>query len=149
MSHGMTPMLADISPGEWLMLAVTVGLFIVALIGLLKKTDVNVSPQPLQIELQKQFADKHEFDKHVMQNKTDHDQIFSKIGGVDRGNSKKLEDQIQILRSERHADAVETHRRINEMEKSVGGLESATELQNQSLAALQSDVKRILERLPR
>jgi len=44
-----------------------------------------LSPQPFIIAMQKEFAGKHEFDLHVAANTIEHNNLFSKIGGVERG----------------------------------------------------------------
>jgi hypothetical protein len=43
------------------------------------------APQPFIVAMQKEFASKHEFDVHVAANVLEHNNLFSKIGGVDRG----------------------------------------------------------------
>jgi len=124
------------------MVVATAGMFIIAFIGQFRKTNVNISEQPLDVkvveELHKQFAGKEAFDKHVEKNDEDHREIFSKIGGVERGANGVMDNK-----------ETEIWKEVRKQGKCIAGLEKETQIQNQSLAALQSDIKRILERLPR
>jgi hypothetical protein len=131
-------MMADISAGEWIMVAVAAGALVVSLIGLLKKTDVSVSPQPLDIKIVEQFVSKTDFHTHMHANDQAHKDIFSKIGGTDRGIAGKLSLELR-----------EVHARINLLDKSNGRLEATTELQNVQLAAMDGKITKILERMPR
>lgn len=120
--------------------AIIVGGFsvIIATIALIKKQQVQVD-QPVQVtiteELHKVFAAKEAFEQHVKDDKREHENLFSKIGGVDRGNGEKMSREVGAI-----------HSRINGIEKSLGGLEKAAELQNQQMASLDAKITRILER---
>jgi hypothetical protein len=100
-----------------------------------KRQETEVSPQPLIVAMEKEFATKRELEKVEQANNQDHRDIFSKIGGVDRGATQKLSTEVGAI-----------HTRINSIEKSVGGLETATELQNQRLAQMDSKIDRLIER---
>lgn len=91
-----------------------------------QKREVNFAFEP---------ASKAAFDKHVLDNAQEHRDIFSKIGGVDRGQSQKLSHEITAI-----------HNRVNGLEKSIGGLEASAELTNQRLAQIDSKVDRLIER---
>lgn len=94
--------------------------------------------QKRDVTIMESVVTRNEFDKHVASNHQDHRDMFSKLGGVERGSAGKLSEEI-----------TKVHNRINDLDKSVGGLEATTELQNQTLSSINSDVKRILERMPR
>jgi DNA-binding MarR family transcriptional regulator len=83
-------------------------------------------------------ASKEEFDRHVDHNSAEHRDIFAKLGGVDRGLSSKMSAEVQAV-----------HVRVNAVEKAIGGLEATTALQNQTLAAISADIKKILSSMPR
>jgi len=105
-----------------------------------------LSPQPFVVAMEKEFTKLHTFEEAMKENKREHENIFSKIGGVERGAAGRLEQQLTTMREESRKDRSEMYGKINETRESVAGLEATTQLQNQSLAAIQSDVKRILER---
>lgn len=70
-------------------------------------------------------ASKEAFDRHVEFNAGEHRDIFSKIGGVDRGSSQKISNEVTAV-----------HNRVNSLEKSVGGLETSAHLTHQRLASM-------------
>lgn len=92
-------------------------------------------PQPLETKKAADYVPKYEFEKHVEQNRQDHDHLHSKIGGVDRGNGKKISDEVTNV-----------HNRVNAIEKSIGGLEVASDLQSQRLAQIDAKIDRLIER---
>lgn len=124
-------MFADISFSEWTMVAATVGLFVIALIALNKKQATVISNQPLTIEvikaLHEQFASKPDFEKHL----TDFQQKHNTIWNTLRNENQRIGTEVVATR------------------EAIAGLEATTELQNQTLAAVTTDIKTILSRLPR
>ena len=80
-------------------------------------------------------ASKDEFDKHVENNKSEHEQLFSKIGGVERGGTANTDKKVDSLRHE-----------ITAIGKEVSALQASTEFQNQTLAAVTADIKTLLSR---
>jgi hypothetical protein len=99
-------------------------------------------------EALEKFVLKSECAKHMEANTGEHQNLFSKIGGVERGASAKLADEMRTLRQERKEDAAVLQERLMSFEKSIGGLETATELQNQLLAEVRGGLARIAERMP-
>lgn len=116
----------------WLILSLTfstlvsAATFIVMLANRKQKREVNFA-----VEL----ASKAEFDRHVEKNEREHENIFTKLGGMDRGQSSKLSVEITAV-----------HNRVNGLEKSIGGLETSAELTNQRLAQIDTKVDRLIER---
>ncbi len=141
----------------------TVGAFVISILGnlaqwgmyktmqksLAQKQQVEFSPQPLIMEMKKEFPTKEEFLREQTINKDEHDKLFSKIGGVERGTATRLEEQLKTMRSENNNDRSLLHEKINQTRESVASLDMANQIQNQQMAALQTDVKTILSRLPR
>lgn len=131
--HGM-------SMGEIISLLLAIGMFLIALFTFTGKTKVKVSdevkigPQPLTVELVEQFVTKEEFKDHVDFNNVTHRDLFSKIGGVERGRDAKISTEIGAV-----------HNRVNAIEKAVGGLEVATNLQNNQLARIDAKLDRLAE----
>lgn len=101
-------------------------------------------PQPLEIRGVTEFAKKSELERHSEWDLKEHEKLWSKVGGVERGAGDKISGEIKSLRDERHDDAVEMQKRLSAFEKSIGGLEAATNLQNQSLASIQGQINRLV-----
>jgi len=126
------------STAEIWMICITGGMFIVSAVGTFwKKQDVNIQ-QPLDVQMVESMVSKDDFREHVRQDQETHDQLFAKIGGMTRGADSKISSEITAV-----------HVRVNAIEKSIGGLEMATNLQNQQLAQMDGKISRLLERMPR
>ena len=117
------------------------GALLISVVAVNKKQDVRVE-QPVSVtiteELHKIFASKETFETHVAENKKEHDNFFSKIGGVERGAAANLAGRFDKISED-----------LTEQGKDIAGLKKETEMQNQTLASVQSDIKLILGRLPR
>lgn len=117
----------------------TIGAMIVMIIALNKKQEVKVD-QPVSItiteELHNSFAAKESFDKHCEENRREIENIFSKIGGVDRGAGNKISAEVTAI-----------HARINLLDKSSGRLEATTELQNEKLKSMDSKLDGMPDRV--
>jgi len=74
-------------------------------------------------------ASKEEFDKHVAQNVREHEQIFHRMGGIERGAQQKLEQAIRESNESRE----KLHYRINELLPRIGELSRNVEILNQKL----------------
>jgi hypothetical protein len=122
-------MLAEISNGEWAMIIINAAIGIIALIALMKKTDVKVSPQPLEVKEAASFVHRHEFEKHIETNSQTHRDIFSKIGGVERGASGAIERQVEVVRKD-----------LVIVSNQVAGLKAQTDLQNKQLERIEKTV---------
>ncbi len=127
--------------------------FLIAMInGAMKLVDRfkdKPHPSDVQRESAEKFASKTEFEKHTAWDSNEHEKLWSKVGGVERGANGSVEKKLSDLREERQKDMDKLHDHINGVGLKVAGLEKSTELQNQTLANVTSDIKRILERLPR
>lgn len=113
-----------------------VGCFILMWVGMYRKTDAQVGPQPFMIEMAKRFTERHDFDKHVESNDGTHRDLFSKIGGVDRGIGAKLTQEVGAV-----------HERVNALEKSAGGLERGQEMMQSQLETMQRQLNEIPDRI--
>lgn len=74
-------------------------------------------------------------DKHVTDTKTTTDQLFSKVGGMERG-----------LRNEFNAEMGQLHEKINGVHTSVARLEGHTELMRATMSNIDSKLDRMIER---
>jgi hypothetical protein len=104
------------------------------------------SPGEVHADALERFVAKETFVALVTKNDAVHEQIFSKIGGVERGAAAAVDKKMEELRTERRNDLSAIHHDINEVGKKVAGLEKETELQNQSMARMDSKLDRLIER---
>jgi hypothetical protein len=98
------------------------------------KGDKN--PQPFEVTKAKQYVHKDDFDHFANENKREHENIFSKIGGVDRGSGVKIS-----------AEVAQIHARINLLDKSNARLEATSETQNEQLKSLDTKLDGMPERV--
>jgi len=116
----------------------TICAVVVSIVALNKKQEVKVE-QPVSItiteELHKVFASRETFDQHIQQNREDHEKIFSKIGGVERGAANVIEQRVEVVR-----------RDLVNVGQQVSGLQAETKLQNQQLARMDAKLDRLTER---
>jgi len=89
------------------------------------------------------------FEEHVRDNRREHENLFAKVGGVERGTMAKLDKSFNELRAERALDMNTIHTKTNEIGREVSGLKASNELQNQQLARMDAKIDRILERAGR
>ena len=128
-------MLAEITITDAIVLACTVGMFVVALIALNKKQVVKVE-QPLKVEqpvtititeeLHKVFASKDVFEKHVDENSKRHKEIFDKIESAKEGATTGTEQKIEIVRKD-----------LVLVSNQVASLKSTTDMQNSQLTRME------------
>lgn len=82
-----------------------IGALVVAIIALNKKTETQISPQPLAVELVKelheQFAGLEPFEKHVEHNTARHAQLFASVERVEREGRAHLEAATREINGQR------------------------------------------------
>lgn len=124
-----------------------------ALVGgmnqLLKLTD-RMKEKPPAGEVRAEAAQKYmmrsECSAWMTQHQDVHKDLFKKVGGMERGWNDRISNEISQMRAEHDKSSTTIHTRLNEFERSIGKLESATELQNQSLAQIQTQLGRMSQR---
>jgi hypothetical protein len=109
-------MLAEMTTGEIVADFIALGCFIVALIALLKKQEVRLD-QPLSMELVETLVTKDDFKDHVKENSKVHDDLFAKLGGVDRGARDNNDKQVATLRAELNSTNATMHELKGEMKQ--------------------------------
>jgi len=120
--------------------------------GVLKLVDrVKDKPAPGDVarETAEKFTRKDEFERHVAQNQKEHENIFSKIGGVERGAGSKVADEIRVLREERREDMAELKKHVDDIGSDTSALKATNIIQNQRLTSIETDIKVLLTRMPR
>lgn len=70
-----------------------------------------------EVSFELESVTKDEFDKHVDLNKDEHDKIFSKIGGVERGGREEVDKKITKLSTELNATNALMHETKGEMKQ--------------------------------
>jgi len=97
----------------------------------------EVHPQPLEVKGATEFLPRQFFDDHAQQNQREHEHLFARLGGLDRG-----------LRAEMKQDAEGLHEKINTVGREVSEHSAMLELQNQRLAQIDAKLDRLIERRP-
>jgi hypothetical protein len=101
----------------------------------LRSTKDKPHPGDVQRESAEKYVTKPEFQNHVAKNDKDHDNIFTKMGGVERGAKSAVEQQVEVVRKD-----------VAQCGRDIAGLKVETQLQNQSLARVESKLDRLIER---
>jgi len=99
-----------------------------------------------QVMISPEVVGRPDFDAHVSENRHQHENLFSKLGGMERGINGYLNSELKTLREERREDTRALHQEVNDVAKKVSGLEAANALQNQRLAEINAKLDRVIER---
>ncbi len=92
----------------------------------------EIGPQPFLVKGEIQFATRADFEAHVIQDVKEHENIFSKLGGIERG-----------IRGEMKVDAEKIHEKVNTVAIDVGSVKATLQLQNQFMAQMMSKLDNI------
>lgn len=134
----------------WLLVAVVA--LITGVNQVLKLVDrVKDKPAPSDLarDIATRFTTKEEFHTHVSLNTREHENLFKKVGGVERGAGEKLAEELQLLRQERRGDMENIQKEVNQISNNTAALQATNSLQNQRLTSIEQDIKLVLTRLPR
>jgi hypothetical protein len=146
----MNTVIADITTpnasqlGIWILCAL-VALDLFAKAGSLLKFARN-DAEKREVTINGEVAGKAEFNDHVRRNQSEHDQLHTKLGSSERETRRQIEQRIDQLRQERSRDMESLNAQIVEIAKSVSGVETASDLQNQRLAQMDGKLDRLVER---
>jgi hypothetical protein len=97
----------------------------------------EVYPQPLEVKGATEYLARKVFEGHAEQNQREHENLFTKLGGVERG-----------IRAEVKSDGAALHDKINDVGREVSEHSATLELQNQRLAQIDAKLDRLIERRP-
>lgn len=121
-------MIATITEGEMWILGCTiltalcaVAAVIIAILALNKKQEVRVD-QPLEVQFAADFVPHKAFDKLVADNNREHENIFKKIGGVERGAGSALNQRLGEMQKAAEEGREKLHTRINRISIGVARL---------------------------
>jgi hypothetical protein len=92
-------------------------------------------------------VDKKEFDKHVEENRGEHERIFAKLGGVERGVEGRLNAKLDAMAAESKNDREKLHERINPIEGEICALRQASETNTTHLVQMDGKIDRLIERM--
>jgi hypothetical protein len=126
--------------GAWVIGAVAILQLVTMAMQILRWNAVSkreIHPQPLEVRGSIEFLPRKHFDEHTQQNKHEHEQLFTKLGGVERG-----------IRAEVKGDSDALHDKINDVGREVSEHSATLELQNQRLAQIDAKLDRLIERRP-
>jgi hypothetical protein len=117
--------------------------------GVLKLVDRakgRPTPGEVQSEAAEKFARKIEFDRHLDANEQAHRDLFSKLGGVERGARENLEKKFDLLRNERAHDIANIQSELNAISKQLGVVSAQNEFQNNAMKEVKDFINRWLGR---
>ena len=117
-----------------------------AVIGLWRDLQKPSGPEQREVKMMASAVERSVFEAHVVKNEREHENIFSKLGGVDRGGQERLEKKFEQLRNERTHDMEQLHSDLGQVSNKVSALDKMTELQNQRLAQMDTKLDRLIER---
>ena len=130
----------------WLACAAFVVTMVNGVTKLIRNFKDKPAPGDVQREAAERFAEKEELRHHIEWNRREHENLFSKIGGVERGAAANTEKKFEERRIEHNADMRALRTDIGDIAKKVAGLETVTDLQNQHMASMDSKLDRLIER---
>lgn len=99
-----------------------------------------------QVQIRADALTRPDFDAHVQENKHEHENLFAKLGGLERGLNARLNAELKVLRDERREDISALHQELNQVARNVSGLEATNMLQSQRLAEISAKLDRVIER---
>src|SRR3954471_10045270 len=120
--------------GIWILCAL-VALDLCAKVGSFLKFARN-DAEKREVTINGEVAGKAEFNDHIRRNQSEHDQLHSKVGSSERETRRQIEQRIDQLRQERARDMESLNSQIVDIAKSVSGVETASDLQNQRLVQM-------------
>ena len=150
----MTNMMNNIPGGEsvpvgvaaWLACLVFIMGAVVMGIKLVKAFRGRPEAMEVQAEAARSYVTKDQCEKgHDSINATMRD-LFSKVGGVERGAAAALGIEVRSLRQDRKEDAAALQVRLSHFEEQIGGLVVATNLQNGQLNRIDMKIDNIMRR---
>jgi hypothetical protein len=126
-------------------------LAIVLVIGLLiVKVAKEIRGKPMAGEVQMEAAERYVTKRYC---EKEHDalksttrDLFSKVGGVERGAANALSMEVRTLRAERKEDAIVLQARLSKFEEQIGGLVTATHIQNGQLNRIDEKLDNLTRR---
>lgn len=96
---------------------------------------VSIRPQPLIVRAEDQWVSKQQFEAYQLETRRAIENIFSKIGGVERGFKAELDEKIRAVQE-----------KVNDMAVDLGAVKREAEIHTAQLNVMSSDIKQLLSR---
>src|SRR5437667_1752254 len=134
--------------------ALQIGLWVIAATAVLQALGAALSiarffinrAEKRQVSISPEVVLRPDFDAHVAENRHEHENLFAKLGGMERGLNAHLNSELKSLRDERREDSRTLHQELNDVARKVSGLEATNTLQSQRLAEISAKLDRVIER---
>ena len=124
----------DLDRGQWISSFQFYLLLMLNMVALVKL----FFPQRRTVAMEGEFTQRRDFEAHTAGNHKDHENLFSKMGGIERG-----------LRSEIKADTEKLRDKIDGVAREVSEGNAMTEQLMAQQAALSAQIQRVIERGPK
>jgi outer membrane murein-binding lipoprotein Lpp len=112
---------------------------VLAWVSIYRVNRVNVSFSGVPV-------DKQEFDQQVQENKEDHDKLFSRIGGVERGLEARMTARIDKFETDANTTRRLMHKDIEQIGHDTAALKKEAEIANQRMFQMDGKIDRLIER---
>jgi hypothetical protein len=99
-----------------------------------------------QVTISPGLVSRPEFETHVNEDRHEHEKLFARLGGMERGLHEQFNNELKAAREEGLADIRALHQEINEVARKVSGLEATNTIQSQRLAEISAKLDRVIER---
>jgi hypothetical protein len=104
------------------------------------------SKQRREVSFAGEPVDQKDFDRLVAENAAVHDQLFAKIGGVERGLDSRLAGRMDKFESESRESRRLMHQDMSAIGNDVAALKKEAELANQRAFQMDAKIDRLIER---
>jgi hypothetical protein len=104
------------------------------------------STQKREVSFAGEPVDKKDFDHLAAENAAVHDQLFAKIGGVERGLDGRLAGRLDKFEAEAIGSRRLMHQNISAIGNDVAALKKEAELANQRAFQMDAKIDRLIER---
>lgn len=104
------------------------------------------SKQRREISFAGETVDRKEFDRHLADNVSVHNQLFAKIGGVERGLEARLSGRMDRFETESEQFRRLIHQTISAIGNDVAALKTETAMANQRSVQMDAKIDRLIER---
>ena len=134
--------------------ALHLGLWVIAATALLQAAVAGLSivkffmhrSERREVTISPDAVSRPDFEAHALENKHEHENLFAKLGGLERGINAHLNLELKSLREERREDVRGLHSELNDLARKVSGLDATNALQNQRLAEINAKLDRVIDR---
>jgi hypothetical protein len=128
--------------GSWIyalgsVIQIAASITILATINSKQRREISFAGEPL---------DRKEFDRMVAENAEVHDQLFAKIGGVERGLDGRLAARMDKFEAESRESRQLLQQNVCAIGNDVAALNKEAELANQRAFQMDSKIDRLIER---